>query len=127
MGPTVERAARQCLAPALNCLADKKKPVRYFDGLSQKCQLKSVISIGSPCTTSAVMPSELPAPEGFCHTATIAAVGQRKPNTYRCSAEQPCVAAAVPRFWPLQNISTISIVWRICKCTGTMHRGVESR
>lgn len=28
MGPAVERAARQCLAPALNCLADKKKPVR---------------------------------------------------------------------------------------------------
>jgi hypothetical protein len=28
MGPAVERAARQCLAPALACLADKKKPVR---------------------------------------------------------------------------------------------------
>ena len=28
MGPTIERAARQCLPPALNCLADKKKPVR---------------------------------------------------------------------------------------------------
>lgn len=28
MGPPVERAARQCLVPALNCLADKKKPVR---------------------------------------------------------------------------------------------------
>ena len=28
MGPAVERAARQCLPPALSCLADKKKPVR---------------------------------------------------------------------------------------------------
>lgn len=28
MGPPIERAARTCLGPALQCLADKKKPVR---------------------------------------------------------------------------------------------------
>lgn len=28
MGPPIERAARPCFVPALQCLADKKKPVR---------------------------------------------------------------------------------------------------
>ena len=32
MGPPIERAARPCLGPALQCLADKKKPVRRARG-----------------------------------------------------------------------------------------------
>ena len=40
MGPAVERAARQCLAPALGCLADKKKPVRELCGRDAAVAIK---------------------------------------------------------------------------------------
>ena len=52
MGPAVERAARQCLAPALACLADKKKPVRglHWQGrrAGRSCCLLVVLSC--PCS-----------------------------------------------------------------------------